>query len=54
MQVSWGQAALIGGVGFGMVFALLVVLAVVIWLTGLITDKISSGKGETAGRKKGG
>ena len=53
MEVSWGQALQVGGVGFGMVFALLVILAIVIWLTGLVLSKVSSGKGETGDKKKG-
>ena len=53
MEVPWGQALQIGGVGFGMVFALLVILAVVIWLVGLVLGKISMGKSETGDKKKG-
>jgi len=53
MEVQWGQALQVGGVGFGTVFALLIILAIVIWLTGLVLSKISSGKGETDGEKKG-
>ncbi len=53
MEVSWGQALQVGGVGFGMVFALLIILAIVIWLTGLVLSKVSSGKGETDDKKKG-
>ena len=54
MEVSWGQALQVGGVGFGMVFALLVILAIVIWLTGVVLSKISSDKGEAGDNKKGG
>ena len=53
MGVPWGQAVQVGGVGFGMVFALLVILAIVIWLPGLVLSKISVGKGETDTKKKG-
>jgi len=53
MTVDWGFAGQVGGVGFGMVFALLVILALVIWLTGLVITKTSTGKTET-GDKKGG
>ena len=53
MGVPWGQAVQVGGVGFGMVFALLIILAVVIWLTGLAFGKVSSDKGETGNKKKG-
>ena len=51
MEVPWGQAVQVGGVGFGMVFALLIILAVVIWLTGLVLSKISTGKSETSDKK---
>ncbi len=53
MGIDWGLAVQIGGVGFGMVFALLIVLAVVVWLTGLVITKNSTGKAEN-GDKKGG
>jgi len=46
MGVPWGQAALVGGVGFGMVFALLIILAIVIWLTGLVVNKSIAGDAE--------
>ncbi len=53
MEVPWGQAVQVGGVGFGMVFALLIILAIVIWLTGLVVSKISAGKAEADTGKKG-
>ena len=53
MEVPWGQAVQVGGVGFGTVFALLIILAIVIWLTGLVVNKISVGKGEADTQKKG-
>lgn len=53
MGVDWGFAGQIGGVGFGMVFALLIILAVVIWLTGLVVTKTSTGKAETGDKKEG-
>jgi len=34
MGIDWGFAGQVGGVGFGMVFALLLILAAVIRLTG--------------------
>jgi Na+-transporting methylmalonyl-CoA/oxaloacetate decarboxylase gamma subunit len=51
MAIDWGLAGQIGGVGFGMVFALLIVLAVVVWLTGLAV--IRAGKDESSDRKGG-
>lgn len=53
MEVPWGEAAQIGGIGFATVFALLVVLAIIIWLTGLVLGKISTGKSEAESKKKG-
>jgi len=53
MGVPWGQAVQVGGVGFGMVFLLLVILAVVIWLTGLVLAKMSVGKSQADTKKKG-
>ena len=54
MEVDWGQALQVGGVGFGMVFALLITLAIIIWLTGLLLSKISAGKVEASDNKKKG
>ena len=53
MEVPWAQAIQIGGVGFGTVFALLIILALVIWLTGLVLGKISMRKSETDDKKRG-
>ena len=53
MAVPWGQALQIGGVGFSMVFLLLIVLAIVIWLTGLVIIRVNSGKGKADDKKKG-
>ena len=53
MAIDWGFAGQVGGVGFGMVFALLVILAVVIWLTGLLVNKISTDRNKTDSTKKG-
>ena len=52
MGIDWGFAGLVGGVGFGMVFALLIILAVVIWLVGLVVSKAE--KNKTSGETKGG
>ncbi len=53
MAVPWEQAIQVGGVGFGMVFVLLIILAVVIWLTGVILNRIDIRKSETGDEKKG-
>jgi len=53
MGVDWGFAGQVGGVGFGMVFVLLVILAIVIWLTGIVVNKTTSGKDKTDNTQKG-
>ena len=51
--MDWGFAGQIGGLGFGIVFAVLIILAVVIWLTGLVINKIDTSEDESIERKKG-
>jgi len=53
MEVDWGFAGQIGGFGFGLVFLVLIVLALAIWLVGLVLGKISTSKGGTNDTKKG-
>ena len=43
MEIDWGEAWQISAVGFGTVFLVLVGLALVIWLTGLLTRKLDAG-----------
>jgi len=43
MGIDWGFAGQVGGVGFGMVFGLLIILAIVIWLTGMVINQKSTG-----------
>ena len=52
-MIGWAFAGKIGGVGFGMVFVVLIILAVVLWLVGFIFRKIEAGKKETGEEKKG-
>ncbi len=53
MTVDWGFAGQIGGIGFGLVFTVLIILALAIWLTVLMLGKIGSGKAEAGDKKKG-
>jgi Na+-transporting methylmalonyl-CoA/oxaloacetate decarboxylase gamma subunit len=53
MAIDWGFAGQIGGIGFGMVFAVLIILAVAIWLVGLVIRRIGTGTDETGDSKKG-
>ncbi|MEE8418802.1 MAG: OadG family protein [Dehalococcoidales bacterium] len=53
MAIDWGFAWQIGGVGFGVVFMVLIILGLAIWLTGLIIGKIEAGKEEAGNNEKG-
>ncbi|MFC1981168.1 OadG family protein [Chloroflexota bacterium] len=53
MGIDWVFAVKVGGVGFGMVFVLLIILAMCIWLTGLVVNKTSAVKDKTDDAKKG-
>jgi Na+-transporting methylmalonyl-CoA/oxaloacetate decarboxylase gamma subunit len=53
MAVDWGFAGQIGGFSFGLVFAVLIILAVATWVVGIVINKINTGKGETEGKAKG-
>ncbi|HUV56932.1 MAG TPA: OadG family transporter subunit [Dehalococcoidales bacterium] len=53
MAVDWGFAAQIGGIGFGMVFILLIILAIAIWLVGRVFGKINTGGSDTGDKRKG-
>ena len=49
--IDWGQAWQIIVIGFGLVFAVLIVLAIVMWLTGWLLNKIG-GETDTAKGKQ--
>ena len=53
MGVDWGFAGQVGGAGFGMVFGLLIILAIVIWLTGRLVNKTGSTKNKNDDNQKG-
>ena len=53
MGIDWGFAGQVGGVGFGTVFALLVILAIVIRLTGIVVTRKSTRENETDNNKEG-
>ncbi len=53
MGVAWGQAFQIGGIGFGTVFLVLIILAGVLALVGLVIRRTSRGKGEANSEQKG-
>ena len=51
MAVDWGFAAQVGGLGFGLVFAVLVMLALVIRLVSLVVGKFTAGQVDAGARK---
>ena len=53
VTIDWGQAFQIGGIGFGLVFAVLVILALTMWLVGLLINKFFS-RANVAGEQKEG
>lgn len=41
MTINWGEAGLLAGRGFGTVFLILIILAVVTWLVGLVFQGVN-------------
>jgi Na+-transporting methylmalonyl-CoA/oxaloacetate decarboxylase gamma subunit len=52
MTIDWGEASRIGGLGFGIVFILLTFLSLLIWITGIIINRLER-KNESQEKKKG-
>ena len=46
MGIDWGLAAQISGFGFVLVFAVLIMLALAIWLVGVIVGRVAASKAE--------
>ena len=53
MAVDWGFAAQVSGIGFGAIFVVLTILAVVIWLVGRVFGKINTSGSKTGDKEKG-
>ena len=53
MTVDWGFARQVGGFGFGLVFVVLIILAVAVWLIGLVIKKFTAGEDKTIDTQKG-
>ena len=53
MTVDWGFAAQTGGFSFGLVFLVLIILAVVIWLIGLVINRFTADDDKTGDTQKG-
>ena len=41
---SWAESALLAGKSFGVVFLVLIILAVVTWLVGLVFQRVKKGQ----------
>ncbi|UCE97445.1 MAG: OadG family protein [Dehalococcoidia bacterium] len=52
MEINWVEAWQISGIGFGLVFVILAILAVVTWLFSLLLNKKSSDNDQAEARKK--
>ena len=53
MLVDWGNALKVGGIGFGTVFLVLVILAVAVTLVGLAAKRIGRDKDKVDSEQKG-
>ena len=51
MDVDWGRALEIGGLGFGLVFIVLTVLSLAMWLSGIVLKKLGLDKEPGEGDK---
>jgi len=54
MAIDWGFAGQVGGFGFGLVFVVLIILAVAVWVVGRIISRVSAPKGANNGEKEKG
>ena len=52
MEIDWVKAWQTGGIGFGLVFVVLTILAVATWLVSLVIKRKSSGGDETETEKE--
>ena len=52
MEINWVEAWQISGIGFGLVFVILAILAVVTWLLNVLLNKNSCDNDETKARKE--
>ena len=53
MGVDWGLAGQVGGAGFGTVFVLLIILAIVVWLMGRLFKRTGSDDNKGDDKQKG-
>jgi len=53
MVIDWNLARQVGGIGFGLVFLVLITLTFLTWLFGAIAGRLGSGKDKTRDEQKG-
>ena len=53
MVIDWNQARQVGGMGFGLVFLVLIILTVLTWLFGVVASRLGSGNDKTRDEQKG-
>ncbi len=51
-MIDWGAAGALAGKGFGTVFAVLVILAVMTWLIGFVSQRAKKSRTETVPASK--
>ena len=44
MTTNWAESALLAGKAFGVVFLVLIILAVITWLVGLVFQRVKKGQ----------
>jgi len=50
--INWAEAWQVSGMGFGLVFIVLAILAIAVWLVGLVLRRMDSGGSETTEENK--
>jgi Na+-transporting methylmalonyl-CoA/oxaloacetate decarboxylase gamma subunit len=53
MPIDWDFAIEVGGIGFGIVFGVLILLAILTKLLGVVVGRIEAGRQETDDNQKG-
>ncbi len=50
--IEWAEAWKVSGMGFGLVFLVLALLAIAIWLIGVVLRRMDSGRVETTKKEE--
>ena len=52
MEIDWAQAWQVSGIGFGLVFVVLAILALVTWLVSLVINRNGGDNNKTESKKE--